>query len=57
MRAALGLKLDGVRMDEKWGVIDSIPLTDFRKSERVLFDYVAITYQRNTKPTFASGAL
>ncbi|KAJ5336907.1 uncharacterized protein N7506_004929 [Penicillium brevicompactum] len=29
VRAALGLQLDGAQMDEKWGVIDSIPLTDF----------------------------
>ncbi|KAJ5357910.1 hypothetical protein N7541_005068 [Penicillium brevicompactum] len=29
VRAALGLRLHGAQMDEKWGVIDSIPLTDF----------------------------
>ncbi|CAI7668888.1 unnamed protein product [Penicillium bialowiezense] len=54
VRTALGLKLDGVQMDEKWAVIDSIPLTDFRKFENVPLNAVANTDRRNNKPTFAS---
>ncbi|CDM35428.1 Aromatic-ring hydroxylase-like [Penicillium roqueforti FM164] len=42
IRTALGLKLEGDQTDEKWGVIDLIPLTDFpdiRKRCIVKSDY------------------
>lgn len=57
VRAALGLKLEGVRLDEKWGVIDSIPLTDFREFENVPLYAEMKTDGKNNKPTFASDVL
>lgn len=31
VRRKLGLKLEGDKMNEEWGVIDAIPITNFRE--------------------------
>lgn len=35
-RAQLGISLEGQQMDGVWGVMDVIPLTDFRKSSPII---------------------
>jgi phenol 2-monooxygenase len=35
LRKQLGLRLEGESYDDSWGVLDIIPLTDFRKFSRI----------------------
>jgi phenol 2-monooxygenase len=35
LRKQLGLRLEGETYDDSWGVLDIIPLTDFRKFSRI----------------------
>jgi phenol 2-monooxygenase len=37
LRKQLGLRLEGESYDDSWGVLDIIPLTDFRKFSRIKY--------------------
>jgi phenol 2-monooxygenase (NADPH) len=53
-RKQLNIPLEGNQTDSVWGVMDVIPLTDFRKSLLYLNN---LSFAYNSQPTFANHVL